>query len=196
MIDNRNENWKGRTTKRTTNLKEIRKENRNNRRERRTGMKQRWLIVPVLLLPILALAVLFMNTDKLEVEGISTYTDPEGRVEYVLDLTNGGFVDVTLLDAWVNDGERPDMQLGVSFSSMQMVQAGIDDPAVVFMELDAMPIRPKLSPEAMTEAVQEKDGSIPTLYGLRFAYAGQVESVTIKYRVLGMVKTKKVTRWF
>lgn len=156
------------------------------------------MVLPgLLLLAITGLAIGYMNVDVLEDTGVGTFIDPDGRVAYTIHLDNTGFANVTLLDAWVNDGDQPEvLQLGASFNSGHLVQAGIDDPAIVFMDLGALPIRPKLSPEALQEAIRNKDEKIPTLYGLHVVYQGQVESVTIKYKYLGMVKTKRIVNWF
>lgn len=163
-----------------------------------TRVRKIGMVLPgLLLLLIVGLVIGYMSVDVLEDTGLGTFTDPEGRVAYTIHLDNTGFANVTLLDAWVNDGEQPEvLQLGASFNSGHLVQAGVDDPAIVFMELGAMPIRPKLSPEALQEAIHNKDAQIPTLYGLHFAYQGKVESVTIKYKYLGVLKTKRISRWF
>lgn len=160
-------------------------------------MKKFRRFLPALLVPILALVAWYIGTNGLEDTGLSTYIGPDGKVEYVIGLANAGFADVTLLDAWIDDGRRPDqLQLGVTFDSFHGVQAGLDHPAIQFMPLDAMPIRRQLSHEAVSEAIRNGDGKVPTFYGLRFAWQGEIERVTIRYRVLGVVRTLEVSRWF
>ncbi|WP_426454000.1 hypothetical protein ACP26L_16135 [Paenibacillus sp. S-38] len=138
-------------------------------------------------------------TEPLQSTGLDTVEHrEEGYTEYVIGLENAGVGAIELLSVTVNGTEAPDLaQLGISYDSAHLVQVMPEpEPAIRFMELNAAPINPKLTPEQMREALELKFNT-PISYGLRLRLdEAPITRVTVRYRYLGFSKTAVITRWF
>jgi hypothetical protein len=97
----------------------------------------------------------------------------------------------------INGHEKPDkVQLGVTYDSGAMVQVGLSNPAIIFMDLKDSSIYPELSPEEFQTALVEKVHT-PMHYGIRILYErSTIKKVTIRYKYLGFTKVKNITKWF
>ncbi|TYP73967.1 hypothetical protein [Paenibacillus methanolicus] len=149
---------------------------------------------------LLGVVIWFDRADPMRNDGLTTYTDPVGRFKiYTIMLMNESRHDIKLQSVQVNDGEMPMIaQLGVTYGSGHQVQYIGDqtDPAIRFMELRALPIRPKASEEEIRAIIADRSPT-PTYYGVMFRYDREpVRQVTIRYTYYGLPKVKHIRSWF
>lgn len=140
-------------------------------------------------------------SNPIEIEGYSWNTMTEGKTVIVLQFHNKGRKDITLKDITFNQGKKPkELALGISYSG-QLVQPAtgdprMDDPRTKFMNIDAAPIHPRLSPNEINEAIKRKDNT-PIYYGIKVEfYQEPIKSMTIKYTYFGVLVTKKINLEF
>ena len=161
-------------------------------------MRRIWL-VPLLVSSCMIIGFLLFVflSNPLVINGASTYTDGEGRQEIVFQFDNEGYRNITILDVTINSSQPSSVALGVSYDTGQHVQSGVDNPLILFMEVDAEAIRPRLNKEQIDDALRKKEMT-PIHYGILVTNAGEwLEGMTITYSYFGVHVRKKVDlrRW-
>lgn len=138
----------------------------------------------------------YRTSEPLMIDGLSETKSPDGKhEEYVIELVNEGYGNIDILDVKINGEDASDLvQLGITYDSGQMVQILPDPhPEIKFMNINASAIFPKLTQKEFYAALEKKVHT-PMQYGLRiFNKNKPINSVTIRYKYLGFIKTKKLT---
>lgn len=148
---------------------------------------------------LISMTVWYQITEPLVNNGLQQVNNEDGQThEYVLELSNEGYVKIDILSVKINGEDQSDLaQLGIAYDSGRMVQVlPTHDPDLQFMDLKASSIYPALSQDEFKAALAKKEHT-PMQYGLRLRYDNQsIQNVTIKYKYFGFTKEKNITKWF
>ncbi len=135
---------------------------------------------------------MFLMQNPLHVTGYTEYDN--GKLD--IELVNKGYAKIHLREIRVNEKEHVQAQLVLSYSGQQ-IAGGIDhEPTAQFVALTYVPIYPELTTRQGIEVHYPHD--IPTHYGIRLNYAGDIDRITLNYTYMGMpfVKHIQLERWF
>ncbi|WP_168118635.1 hypothetical protein [Paenibacillus sp. HB172176] len=157
----------------------------------------------VLVLGVIAAILWYQRADPLLNNGLTTFSSPEGKKIYTIELVNASDSDIDIRSISVNGGKQPDFaKLGITYDSEQTVQYFGDqtDPATEIMELHEAAIEPQLSREEKQAVFASNATSkqhTPIHYGVVVQYDKEpIREVTIRYTYLGFTKEKRITNWF
>ncbi|GAA0134915.1 hypothetical protein YSY43_17550 [Paenibacillus sp. YSY-4.3] len=130
-------------------------------------------------------------SDPLKADGWSNYNNEQKRI--YLSLVNNGSTKIKIEKVTVNNEKQPEqLNLVMSYTG-QLVSAGIeDDTQARFVGIDEGFIHPKLSENELKELINHNEKGLPLHYGVLIINKEDIESISIKYKYLGISKTKNV----
>lgn len=142
-----------------------------------------------LLLSAILLYLLFLRPTPIKVGGFTSFADENTMI---FEVMNKGFADVKLLDVRVNDGMKPEAELGVSYSLHLVGGEGLDeDPDIQFVDIREVPLKPELMPDEKRAALNQGT-RIPLNYGVRLYNDEPITQIEVKYKYGGITFTREI----
>ncbi|OCA84402.1 hypothetical protein A8F94_17020 [Bacillus sp. FJAT-27225] len=157
-------------------------------------MKKLLTVVSIILTGTIVLFLGFIYlSNPIVLNGSSTYEDPNGSRDIVFHLYNEGISKVSIKKVLINNQvDNKKVDLGISYDTPQIVQSGTRNEMIKFFELGDVFVNPRIQSNQVKDALNKKEMT-PIHYGIRIKnFTEPIESITIKYKYLGLPITKEI----
>ena len=157
-------------------------------------MKKLSLIIACIIISLIGGFISFVYlSNPLVLDGSKTiHTKPNNTFDITYNIYNKGSRNIEFQEVYINgEASHETIDLGISFDTGHIVQAGTTNPNTLFFPLQEQSVKPKLSNEEIDEALKKKEMT-PIDYAIRIKdFTGTIEIMTIKYNYFGFTVTKQ-----
>ena len=157
-------------------------------------MKKLSLIIACLIISLIGGFLSFVYlSNPLVMAGFKTiHTKPNNTFDITYNIYNKGSRNIEIQEVYINGkASHETIDLGISFDTSQIVQAGTTNPNTLFFPLQEQPVKPKLTNEEIEDALKKKEKT-PIDYAILVKdFTGTIETMIIKYNYFGFTVTKQ-----